>query len=79
MLGLKLSETNWPIILNQHLKLTISLFKQVEWDEPRCGDKQNRVSVWEIDTPESLFIFPSLTSSLKRPLQSGYELDFSKF
>lgn len=44
---------------------------QVEWDEPGCGDKQNRVSVWEIETPESLFIFPSLTSSLKRPLQSG--------
>lgn len=45
---------------------------QAEWDEPGCGDKQNRVSVWEIETPESLFIFPSLTSSLKRPLQSGY-------
>lgn len=44
----------------------------MEWDEPGCGDKQNRVSVWEIETPESLFIFPSLTSSLKRPLQSGY-------
>ncbi|XP_057423629.1 auxin response factor 5-like [Lotus japonicus] len=44
---------------------------QVEWDEPGCGDKQNRVSVWDIETPESLFIFPSLTSSLKRPLQSG--------
>ncbi|KAK7376737.1 hypothetical protein VNO80_02152 [Phaseolus coccineus] len=45
---------------------------QVEWDEPGCGDKQNRVSVWEIETPESLFIFPSLTSSLKRPLQTGF-------
>ncbi|KAI4316911.1 hypothetical protein L6164_024839 [Bauhinia variegata] len=45
---------------------------QVEWDEPGCGDKQNRVSPWEIETPESLFIFPSLTSSLKRPLQSGF-------
>ncbi|KHN39439.1 Auxin response factor 5 [Glycine soja] len=44
---------------------------QVEWDEPGCGDKQNRVSVWEIETPESLFIFPSLTSGLKRPLPSG--------
>ncbi|KAF7829593.1 auxin response factor 5 [Senna tora] len=44
---------------------------QVEWDEPGCGDKQNRVSAWEIETPESLFIFPSLTSSLKRPLPSG--------
>ncbi|WOH04314.1 hypothetical protein DCAR_0623723 [Daucus carota subsp. sativus] len=45
---------------------------QVEWDEPMCGDKQNRVSPWEIETPESLFIFPTLTSSLKRPFQSGF-------
>ncbi|KAL8098438.1 auxin response factor 5 [Apium graveolens] len=45
---------------------------QVEWDEPMCGDKQNRVSPWEIETPESLFIFPSLTSSLKRPFQSAF-------
>ncbi|KAA8537539.1 hypothetical protein F0562_027147 [Nyssa sinensis] len=45
---------------------------QVEWDETGCGEKQNRVSPWEIETPESLFIFPSLTSSLKRPLQSGF-------
>lgn len=42
---------------------------QVEWDEPGCGDKQNRVSPWEIETPESLFIFPSLTAGLKRPFQ----------
>ncbi|KAA8528725.1 hypothetical protein F0562_036080 [Nyssa sinensis] len=41
---------------------------QVEWDETGGGEKQNRVSPWEIETPESLFIFPSLTSSLKRPL-----------
>lgn len=45
---------------------------QVEWDEPGCCDKQNRVSSWEIETPENLFIFPSLTSSLKRPLHSGF-------
>lgn len=45
---------------------------QVEWDEPGCCDKQNRVSSWEVETPESLFIFPSLTSSLKRPLHSGF-------
>jgi hypothetical protein len=44
----------------------------VERDEPGCSDKQNRVSSWEIETPESLFIFPSLTSGLKRPLQSGF-------
>ncbi|KAJ7966848.1 Auxin response factor [Quillaja saponaria] len=45
---------------------------QVEWDEPGCVDKQNRVSSWEIETPESLFIFPSLTSGLKRPLYTGF-------
>ncbi|XP_059636438.1 auxin response factor 5 isoform X2 [Cornus florida] len=45
---------------------------QVEWDETGCSEKQNRVSPWEIETPESLFIFPSLTSSLKRPLQSCF-------
>ena len=45
---------------------------QVEWDEPGCCDKQNRVSSWEIETPESLFIFPSLTAGLKRPFHSGY-------
>ncbi|KAJ0025665.1 hypothetical protein Pint_09121 [Pistacia integerrima] len=45
---------------------------QVEWDEPGCSDKQKRVSSWEIETPESLFIFPSLTSGLKRPFSSGF-------
>ena len=47
------------------------LSKQVEWDEPGCNDKQNRVSAWEIETPESLFIFPPLTSGPKRPLHPG--------
>uniref|UniRef100_A0A7N0R9R5 Auxin response factor n=1 Tax=Kalanchoe fedtschenkoi TaxID=63787 RepID=A0A7N0R9R5_KALFE len=41
---------------------------QVEWDEAGCSDKPNRVSSWDIETPESLFIFPSLTSGYKRPL-----------
>lgn len=45
---------------------------QVEWDETGCSDKQTRVSPWEIETPESLFIFPSLTSGFKRPLQPGF-------
>ncbi|GMI91311.1 indole-3-acetic acid inducible 24, AUXIN RESPONSE FACTOR 5, MONOPTEROS [Hibiscus trionum] len=44
---------------------------QVEWDEPGYNNKQNRVSAWEIETPESLFIFPSITSGLKRPLHPG--------
>ncbi|KAL8172070.1 hypothetical protein V2J09_023874 [Rumex salicifolius] len=45
---------------------------QVEWDEPGCTDKPNRVSPWEIETPESLFLFPSLTSGFKRSFPSGY-------
>ncbi|KAI3783584.1 hypothetical protein L1987_42668 [Smallanthus sonchifolius] len=45
---------------------------QVEWDEPGCGDKPNRVSPWDIETPESLFIFPPLTSTLKRPFISSF-------
>ncbi|XP_019438052.1 PREDICTED: auxin response factor 5-like isoform X1 [Lupinus angustifolius] len=44
---------------------------QVEWDEPGCSEKQKRVSSWDIETPENFFMFPSLTSTLKRPLQSG--------
>lgn len=45
---------------------------QVEWDEPGCGDKPTRVSAWEIETPESLFLFPSLASSgFKRPFHPG--------
>ncbi|KAG2303351.1 hypothetical protein Bca4012_062115 [Brassica carinata] len=45
---------------------------QVEWDEPGCTDKPTRVSPWDIETPESLFIFPSLTSGLKRQLHPSY-------
>ncbi|GAB4839101.1 ADP-ribosylation factor [Ancistrocladus abbreviatus] len=45
---------------------------QVDWDETGCGDKQNRVSAWEIETPESLFLFPSLTSGFKRPFHPGF-------
>lgn len=46
--------------------------QQVEWDEPGCGDKQSRVSAWEIETPESLFLFPSLTQGFKRPFHPGF-------
>ncbi|CAA0838969.1 Auxin response factor 5 [Striga hermonthica] len=45
---------------------------QVEWDDPGCGDMPNRVSPWEIETPESLFLFSSLTSCLKRPFHSAF-------
>lgn len=50
----------------------IYVHKQVEWDKPGCSDKQNRVSSWEIQTPESLFFFPSLTSGLNRSLHPGF-------
>lgn len=43
----------------------------MEWDEPGCGNLQNRVSPWEIESPESLFIFPSLTS-IKRPFDFSF-------
>ncbi|KAF9599595.1 hypothetical protein IFM89_001091 [Coptis chinensis] len=45
---------------------------QVEWDESGGGGKQNRVSLWEIETPESLFTFPSLTAGFKRPLHTVF-------
>ncbi|XP_057533263.1 auxin response factor 5-like [Amaranthus tricolor] len=49
---------------------------QVEWDEPGCGVKQSRVNAWEIETPESLFLFPSLTSGFKRPFHPGFFGEF---
>ncbi|CAA0841189.1 Auxin response factor 5 [Striga hermonthica] len=45
---------------------------QVEWDEPGCGDRRNRVSPWEIETPESIFVFPSLSTNLKRSFHSAF-------
>ncbi|KAL6504443.1 hypothetical protein OROGR_026366 [Orobanche gracilis] len=45
---------------------------QVEWDEPGCGDKQNRVNPWDIDTPENVFVFPSLSARFKRPFHSAF-------
>ncbi|XP_010934525.1 auxin response factor 11 [Elaeis guineensis] len=32
---------------------------QVEWDEHGYGERPDRVSLWEIETPESLFVFPT--------------------
>ncbi|XP_010539862.1 PREDICTED: auxin response factor 5-like [Tarenaya hassleriana] len=45
---------------------------QVEWDESGCNDKPTRVSAWDIETPESLFFFPSLTSGLKRQFHPSF-------
>ncbi|URE13452.1 auxin response factor [Musa troglodytarum] len=45
---------------------------QVEWDEHGYGERPARVSLWEIETLENLFAFPSITSSLKRQCLPGY-------
>ncbi|URD74895.1 auxin response factor [Musa troglodytarum] len=45
---------------------------QVEWYEHGYGETPDRVSLWEIETPESLFAFPNVTSSLKRQCLPGY-------
>ncbi|KAJ0966952.1 hypothetical protein J5N97_023869 [Dioscorea zingiberensis] len=45
---------------------------QVEWDEHGYGERPDRVSVWEIETPESLFVFPPATSGLKRQCLPGF-------
>ncbi|EPS61777.1 auxin response factor 5, partial [Genlisea aurea] len=45
---------------------------QVDWDEAGCGDKRNRVSPWEIESPENLFVFPSLSSTVKRPFRTAF-------
>nr|QFZ93677.1 auxin response factor 11-like protein [Pinellia ternata] len=44
---------------------------QVEWDEHSCVERPDRVSLWEIETPESLFVFPALASNLKRHFSTG--------
>ncbi|CAL9148112.1 unnamed protein product [Musa hybrid cultivar] len=45
---------------------------QVEWYEHGYGERPDRVSLWEIETPESIFAFPNVTSSLKRQCLPGY-------
>ncbi|KAK9164418.1 hypothetical protein Syun_005320 [Stephania yunnanensis] len=45
---------------------------QVAWDEVGFGESRTRVNLWEIETPESIFSFPSFTSTFKRPLHSLY-------
>ncbi|KAJ6840462.1 auxin response factor 11 [Iris pallida] len=53
---------------------------QVGWDQHGYGERPDRVSLWEIDTPESLFGSP--TPSLKRQwlpgfVTSGAEIGFT--
>ncbi|XP_072977820.1 auxin response factor 11 [Typha angustifolia] len=47
---------------------------QVEWDEPGYGERPERVSLWEIETPESIFVFPTQSLSSKRQCLPGYEV-----
>ncbi|KAK8940440.1 Auxin response factor 11 [Platanthera zijinensis] len=42
---------------------------QVEWDEPSSEDRPDRVSIWDIETPESLFVVPPC---LKRHCVPGF-------
>ncbi|KAF6161241.1 hypothetical protein GIB67_009128 [Kingdonia uniflora] len=56
----------WKIDQNTMQNLHIGILFRVEWDEPGCGEHQNRISLWDMESPESLFIFPSLTACLKR-------------
>ncbi|KAK8969666.1 Auxin response factor 11 [Platanthera guangdongensis] len=42
---------------------------QVEWDEPSSEDRPDRVSIWDIETPESLFVVPPC---LKRHCIPGF-------
>ncbi|KAJ4774715.1 Auxin response factor [Rhynchospora pubera] len=39
---------------------------QVEWDEHGYGERHTRVSIWEIETPESIFVFPNPSPERKR-------------
>ncbi|ONK64884.1 uncharacterized protein A4U43_C07F31010 [Asparagus officinalis] len=46
---------------------------QVEWDEQGYGEKPGRVSLWEIETPENFFVYPTVpTPSLKRQCLPGF-------
>ncbi|XP_020114530.1 auxin response factor 11 [Ananas comosus] len=44
---------------------------QVEWDEYGCGERPERVSLFEIEMPESLFVFPSPSVNPKRQCLPG--------
>lgn len=53
------------------LTVTLAFHVQVEWDEHSSVERPDRVSMWEIETPESLFVVPTLASNLKRQLSPG--------
>nr|AEV40929.1 putative auxin response factor [Oryza punctata] len=45
---------------------------QVEWDEHGYGERPERVSIWDIETPENTLVFPSSTLNSKRQCLPGY-------
>ncbi|KAL5215222.1 hypothetical protein ABZP36_004374 [Zizania latifolia] len=45
---------------------------QVEWDEHGYRERPERVSVWDMETPENTLVFPSSTLNSKRQCLPGY-------
>ncbi|KQJ85161.2 auxin response factor 11 isoform X2 [Brachypodium distachyon] len=45
---------------------------QVEWDEHGYGERPERVSIWDIETPENALVFPSSSLNSKRQCLPGY-------
>uniref|UniRef100_A0A0E0DJP8 Uncharacterized protein n=1 Tax=Oryza meridionalis TaxID=40149 RepID=A0A0E0DJP8_9ORYZ len=45
---------------------------QVEWDEHGYGERPERVSIWDIETPENTLVFPSSALNSKRQCLPGY-------
>ena len=39
---------------------------QIEWDEHGYGERPERVSIWDIETPENTLVFPSAALTSKR-------------
>lgn len=45
---------------------------QIEWDEHGYGERPDRVSIWDIETPENTLAFPSAALNSKRQCLPGY-------
>ncbi|CAM0902255.1 unnamed protein product [Alopecurus aequalis] len=45
---------------------------QIEWDEHGYGERPERVSIWDIETPENTLVFPSTALTSKRQCLPGY-------
>lgn len=49
-----------------------TLHYQVEWDEHGYGERPERVSIWDIESPENTIVFPSASLNSKRQCLPGY-------